>query len=516
MSILKRYHDLATAGHQGVRRTKAKLKEHYFWPQMDQDIAKYVATCISCQRNADRNSNLPGLLHPLPVPTDRFRDISVDFATIPPHPEGWNQLMVVVCRLTKLVRLIPCKDTDKTEQTAKRFITGWFSCGFGLPSSITSDRDTKFTSGLWTDIAKVLGIDLQISTSRHQQTNGQAEIAIRTYKRTARKYSQLLKPEEWETNLGLLEFALNNSINASTGFTPYYLAYGFKPRSFPDEYDQLTSFNDKNTKTLLETIEHSLAKAQDSIRRSQEQHCNQYNRHRIPAPKYKEGDLVMLSSEGIHWPSESTTPKAFKTRYLGPLRVSSSNHDMDNYTLDFPKNLHHGRFWPTFHVSHLKKFQNRETAFPTWRDEFERPAPAAQTASGCPLFAVDRILNHKKHGKNKFAFLIGFRGYPDSQNEFQVFDPKNPTDWADEWPLLQDYVTNHPNLSIPVLQLPCPTRAPPHPTSSRSSPVSPTTPHVSPLPLSHHGITSSSMFSTTGPLNTRRSTRNRPTFLLPP
>jgi hypothetical protein len=361
-----------------------------------------------------------------------------------------------------------------------------------------------------------LGIDLQISTSRHQQTNGQAEIAIRTYKRTARKYSQLLKPEEWETNLGLLEFALNNSINASTGFTPYYLAYGFKPRSFPDEYDQLTSFNDKNTKTLLETIENSLAKAQDSIRRSQEQHCNQYNRHRIPAPKYKEGDLVMLSSEGIHWPSESTTPKAFKTRYLGPLRVSSSNHDMDNYTLDFPKNLHHGRFWPTFHVSHLKKFQNRETAFPTWRDEFERPAPVAQTASGCPLFAVDRILNHKKHGKNKFAFLIGFRGYPDSQNEFQVFDPKNPTDWADEWPLLQDYVTNHPNLSIPVLQLPCPTRAPPHPTSSRSSPVSPTTPHVSPLPLSHHGITSSSMFSTTGPLNTRRSTRNRPTFLLPP
>jgi hypothetical protein len=161
LSILKRYHDLATAGHQGVRRAKAKLKEHYYWPQMDQDIAKYVATCISCQRNADRNSNLPGLLQPLPTPTDRFRDISIDFATIPPHPEGWNQLMV-------------------------RFITGWFSCGFGLPASIKSDRDTKFTSGLWTDIANVLGIDLQISASRHQQTNGQAEIALRTYERTDR------------------------------------------------------------------------------------------------------------------------------------------------------------------------------------------------------------------------------------------------------------------------------------------------------------------------------------------
>jgi hypothetical protein len=64
----------------------------------------------------------------------------------------------------------------------------------------------------------------------------------------------------------------------------------------------------------------------------------------------------------LHWPSESTTPTAFKTRYLGPLRVSSANHAMDNYTLEFPRNLHRGRFWPTFHVSHLKQFQNRKTA----------------------------------------------------------------------------------------------------------------------------------------------------------
>ena len=250
LKVLKRYHDLATAGHQGIRRTKAKLKQHYFWPQMDQDIEKYISTCLTCQRNSDRNSNLPGLLHPHEVPTDRFKDISIDFATIPKHPNGWNQLMVVVCRLTKLVRLIPCKDTDRTEQTARRFLAGWYSCGFGLPASITSDRDTKFTSALWTDLAAILGITLHTSTARHQQTNGQAEVAIRTYKRTARKYPKLLDPVEWEINLGLLDFALNNSINASSGFTPYYLAYGFKPRCFPEEYDQLHAIADKETPHL--------------------------------------------------------------------------------------------------------------------------------------------------------------------------------------------------------------------------------------------------------------------------
>ena len=75
LSVLKRYHDLATAGHQGIRRTKTKVKEHYFWPKMDQNIV------LTCQRNVDRNSNLPGLLHPLEIPTDRFKDISIDFAT---------------------------------------------------------------------------------------------------------------------------------------------------------------------------------------------------------------------------------------------------------------------------------------------------------------------------------------------------------------------------------------------------------------------------------------------------
>ena len=113
---------------------------------------------------------------------------------------------------------------------------------------------------MWTDLAAILGITLHTSTARHQQTNGQAEIAIRTYKRTARKYPKLLDSVEWETNLVLLEFALNNSINASSGFTPYYLACGFKPRCFPEEYDQLHEFADKETPNLVKQLKAVLQK----------------------------------------------------------------------------------------------------------------------------------------------------------------------------------------------------------------------------------------------------------------
>ena len=199
----------------------------------------------------------------------RFSDISIDFAAIPPHTGGWDQLMVVVCRLTKFVRLIQCKSIDSTNQIAKRFLTGWYALGFGLPQSITSDRDSKFTSSLWEELSSLLKIKLETSTSRHQQTNGQAEIAVRTFKRTARKFTALLDEDEWELSLSLLEYALNNSVNASTGFTPFFLAYGFQPRSFPEEYDQLLNSFTASTHSLIDLIERNLTLAQDAIASSQ-------------------------------------------------------------------------------------------------------------------------------------------------------------------------------------------------------------------------------------------------------
>lgn len=60
--------------------------------------------------------------------------------------------MVVVDRLTKLVRLLPAKKDDSAPQVADRFIKGWYSLGYGLPQSIVSDRDSKFSSKFWTAI----------------------------------------------------------------------------------------------------------------------------------------------------------------------------------------------------------------------------------------------------------------------------------------------------------------------------------------------------------------------------
>ena len=437
LEILRQYHDLESAGHQGIRRTRARIFELYFWPGMEEFIRNYVRSCLVCQRNAQRNQLLPGLLHPLEIPSDRFRSISVDFAKISSSASGFNQLMVIVDRLTKFVRLIPCKDSDSTAKTARRFITSWYS-QFGLPETITSDRDTRFTSKLWDEITSILGIKLHLSTARHQQSDGQSEIAIRTYKRTAKKFASVTNAD-WDEKVALVEFALNSSISASTGITPFHLAFGFTPRAIAEDYDWL---NDQDLSSeshqLLATIQDSLTKAKVALHQSQQQQAEQYNRHRKEAPSYAVGDLVLLSSDGIHWPSLINSPSESVPNYFGPLEVTAIDSNRDNLTLKFPYKLA-PRFLPTFHVSVVKPYVSRLTKFPSWRDTYERPLPIVDI-DGTELFEVDRVLGKRVLKKSKkVEYLLGFKGYPDSHNQWYPFNPASRDEWINEWQLLQAF-----------------------------------------------------------------------------
>ena len=85
--------------------------------------------------------------------------------------------------------------------------------------------------------------------------------------------------------------------------------------------------------------------------------------------------------------------------------------------------------------------------FPVWKDDFDRPEPVATNEKGGELFEVDRILGHKRMGKqNTWKFLLGFKGYPDSHNEWNTLQASNVVNWTDEWPLLEQYAQNHPDV----------------------------------------------------------------------
>jgi hypothetical protein len=260
---LQRYHNIVFAAHQGASKTLEVVRRYYYWPEMSKDVAEYTQACLECQRNKKE----PGFLHPLPIPSERFQDIAMDWTKISGSVTGQNTALIIFDRLTKLTVLVSTHDTDTAEHTAELLIKHWICRGMGVPQTITSDRDGKFGASILKTIMNRLEIKHNIATARHQRTHGQTE---NMFKQAKTALTKLFDQGETkiETLLPYLEFALNNSVNQTTGFTPFYLAYGYHQQEFADmdlleeqdrEYDleERMAWNISKTKEVaLETQNH--------------------------------------------------------------------------------------------------------------------------------------------------------------------------------------------------------------------------------------------------------------------
>ena len=137
---------------------------------MKRDIEDYAKMCDSCQKNKPSNQKKGGLLHPLPVPSKAWEHIAMDFVIkLPRTARGYSAIMVVVDRLSKQAHLIPTKDEANAAQTAQVFLDKIYS-QHGMPLSIVSDRDSKFTAHFWDKLMELLGTELKMSSARHPET----------------------------------------------------------------------------------------------------------------------------------------------------------------------------------------------------------------------------------------------------------------------------------------------------------------------------------------------------------
>ncbi|MCO5552654.1 hypothetical protein L7F22_006170 [Adiantum nelumboides] len=95
--LIQEHHEVPFAAHPGINKTSRFLSTIYFWPQMQQNVIKYVKACHSCQI-MEASRQLPqGLFQPLPVPKERWESISMDFiTTLPCTTKGNAQILVIV------------------------------------------------------------------------------------------------------------------------------------------------------------------------------------------------------------------------------------------------------------------------------------------------------------------------------------------------------------------------------------------------------------------------------------
>ncbi|GJU81927.1 putative reverse transcriptase domain-containing protein [Tanacetum coccineum] len=169
---------------------------------MKANIATYVSKCLTCAKVKAEHQKPSGLLVQPEIPEWKWEKITMDFVTkLPKTANGYDTIWVIIDRLTKSAHFLPMRENDPIEKLMKLYMREVVT-RHGVPVSIISDRDGRFTSLFWQALHKALGTRLDMNFGKN-----------------------------WDRHLPLVEFSYNNSYHTSIKAAPFKALYGQKCRS---------------------------------------------------------------------------------------------------------------------------------------------------------------------------------------------------------------------------------------------------------------------------------------------
>lgn len=415
-------HSTAPAGHFGVNKTLELLQRNFFWPGMRRSVQKFIKGCEICSRaKADRSKPF-GLLHPLPIPQNRWTDLSIDFITdLPPSGTAkFDSICVVKCRLTKQAHFLPTHKSIDAPQTAELFLQNIFRL-HGFPNTITSDRGPQFVSLFWERFLFLLNCERHLTSAYHPQSNSSAEVTnqiIEQYLRIHCNYEQT----DWTNFLPIAEFAYNNSLNSTTQMTPFFANQGYHPQ-----------FSTKVTSTStipaaeerIKQIDSTLTELRSTLKFSQETYSKFANQRRQPHC-FKIGDNVFLNRKNI-----KTTRPSLKLddKFFGPFKIIEKINDV-SFKLKLPKTL---KIHPVFHVSLFKRKDPDNISLPS------TPPPDPISIDNNLEYEVEAILDSKRY-RNSVRYLVHWKGYDKLDRTWEPLESLNNCP-----DLLQDFHDRNPH-----------------------------------------------------------------------
>ncbi|KAG2843458.1 hypothetical protein PC113_g18598 [Phytophthora cactorum] len=199
------YHDAPTAGHPGREKPHVLLTRDFYWNHQYKWVRKLRFNLFRHRRS---------------VGSPSLWILSLVF-----HLTASGGLFVD--RFSKMVHLAAVPAEVTAVQPARLFVDMVFK-HHGMPLDIMSDRDPRFTARFWKEVFTLLGTQLSMSTADHMQTDGQTERVNRVLGDLLKSYTHSF--QQWSDCLPMAEFAINNSVHASTGHTPFYVNAMRHPR----------------------------------------------------------------------------------------------------------------------------------------------------------------------------------------------------------------------------------------------------------------------------------------------
>lgn len=221
-----------------------------------------------------------------------------------------------------------------------------------------------------------------------------------------------------------------NSVNASTGFSPFQLRMGRSPRIIPPIVPSALPITDSpDPADLIRLIDLNVSEAKDNLLLAKTIQAFHANQRRGPEEHFKKGDKVMLATlhcrQEYKHRSEKRVAKFFP-RFDGPYSVTNSHPESSSYTLD----MSNSEVYPVFHASELKRYHpNDPVAYPS--RELERPGPIL-TPDGLEEFLVQEIIDSRRRGRG-WQYLVRWAGYGPEHDLWLPRSQLNKCQALDDW-----------------------------------------------------------------------------------
>lgn len=392
-AILKLAHDGLMGGHQGAKKTLLKLQTEFFWPAMQADAKRFVASCDLCQRTTPKGHTTRAPLVRVPVIETPFQRVAIDIVgpLNPKSAQGNRYILTMVDYATRYPDAVALPSVE-TERVAEALVE-MFS-RVGVPREVLSDRGTNFTSEVMKEVSRLLSVKQLHTSPYHPIANGLVERFNGTLKQMLKRMCQE-RPTDWDRYLAPLLFAYREVPQESLGFSPFELLYGRNVRGplavLRELWTNATIPNELRTTyeyvlALRDRLENTCKLAHEELERAGERYSRYYNiKSRKRSLKPGEKVLILLPTEH----------NKLLMQWKGPFSVISRRGDVD-YEVDL------GHATKIFHINMLKRYQQRKddtivaavgavisAEEDTDAGEIELPKPPRHSLSGMYTFPRD-------------------------------------------------------------------------------------------------------------------------------
>lgn len=431
VELLREFHDTPLGGHAGVDRMYAALRQTFFWPGMVKSVARFVDKCDSCSRNKPALRPYVVPAQPLEVPTQPWEAISLDYLDLPLTVSGHDCLLSVTDVLSNYIHAIPTTRTVTAAETVDLLLQHVVRL-HGVPTSMVSDRDSRFTSAVWEEFWERLGTRLRMSTAHRPQADGRSERTNQTLVAALRPFANAAG-SDWDQPhiLSMLELGLNYKINAATGVSPFQLAQGFQPllpatltAPRPLAPDAAAGARPGPARDMAALWRMARTAIEDAQGRQRQQAAAGLAAERSPAlPQV--GDLVLLDTRSY----PALRASKLQPPFVGPFKVVE-RPSPGLCKLELPPSM---RIHPVVNVDALKPYSAAAAA------AREAPQPVGATAKGERLWAIERIVGDRVwRGQRQFKIrwkgcgpeedswepATEFRKFPELRRQYEATRPR--------------------------------------------------------------------------------------------